>query len=267
MFCHKCGNKLPPDAAFCNKCGANVAMIQSSPVIATETKSNEDMLNSSQGASVATSEMPEKSEAVITSYNTVGIAKMKIKVFCNGTHVGTLNKGESITVPIPMDSMLEFKCAFRKASIMVKAGMRTELQLEFNPSSGKLLVLDINSESYAEEQAKLTNSRKNWNKFAYAAILVAALGSIIMFFVRDSITPTNQVSENLPYQQTSDSGGLEEQRRNDHSRIMIGETQMLDDGFDHVEITLEYAEFVDRIDSIWPELMGDYTYPDEGYVF
>ena len=89
MFCHKCGIKNAEDAAFCHKCGANIAGIQTAPT-------GEKLLNSDIVASAGRVHVHENSEAVIQSYNTEGTVNLKIKVFCNGQHVGTVNKGECV---------------------------------------------------------------------------------------------------------------------------------------------------------------------------
>jgi hypothetical protein len=46
--------------------------------------------------------------------------------------VVTMEKNNSISVPIITDSILEFKCSFRKAKVSVRAGESRELKLEFN---------------------------------------------------------------------------------------------------------------------------------------
>ena len=173
MFCHKCGNKITEGAGFCHKCGVNVAGAHAQPT-------NEKLFDSGISANENMSGVPAKSEAFIQSYNTEGTVNLKIKVFCNGKHIGTINKGESITVPVTVDSLFEFKCAFRKTRIMVKAGKRSELKLDFEPSSGKLRVFDMQSGSYGAEQERLASSRKWWARFAIIIALIGVLGSIVI---------------------------------------------------------------------------------------
>jgi|GEM_PF-3831304 len=128
-----------------------------------------------------TSDTTEKSEVYIQSYTNEGIISLKIKVFCNGRHIGIIEKGESIVVPISADSTIMFQCHFRKTSVDVKAGKRTELKLEFDTVSGKLCVFDLNS---GESIKQLGNMRKRAKKWAKIFAVLAVIGWVFFRVIK-----------------------------------------------------------------------------------
>ena len=62
----------------------------------------------------------------------------------------------------------------------------------------------------------------------------------------------------------NDSDGDLEISLSTENQILIGETQSYDNEFGNMEVTLDYVEFVDRLQNTWT---GGYTYPEKDCVF
>ena len=69
----------------------------------------------------------------------------KVSVFWNGTPVGSVSKGESLTLNVLADGEISFKSSIRKASLRVSAGRVTNIKISWDRFTGKMIpqVVDV----------------------------------------------------------------------------------------------------------------------------
>jgi hypothetical protein len=83
---------------------------------------------------------PSKSQVEILGSTQSGFINMPtIKVFWNGKHVGRVEHGGRFTFDIETEGEVRFKYLFRSASLRIKPGSRTRVQLSWDRASGKLI--------------------------------------------------------------------------------------------------------------------------------
>ncbi|MDR1753837.1 MAG: zinc ribbon domain-containing protein [Eubacterium sp.] len=205
MYCPKCGEQVIYDADFCSKCGFKVIketgifdkQLTSTPADNVLLEHNDFLMDNKNTQTLL------KSEAVVSSYSNAYIINSKIKVFCNGQLLGLLGRNESISIPIQNDSILDFKCFFRKAKIAVKKGEYRELKLEFNRGTGKLYVFDLNSKDSTESYQKITKTNKKWLAFSAIFITLFIVLRLISFLISGSseaIDYIETVKQMKPYE-------------------------------------------------------------------
>ncbi len=112
IACPECGNQVSDRAPTCPRCGVPILV---------------------------------ESKVVVYGYTQQFAINPKVQVFWNGSLVGSVKKGESLTIDVDADGEVSFKSSMRKASLQVKAGRVTNIKLSWDRVTGKMIpqVVDV----------------------------------------------------------------------------------------------------------------------------
>src|SRR5215218_9820784 len=112
MPCPECGNEVSDKAPACPRCGV--------PIF-------------------------RESKVVVHGYTQQFAINPKVEVFWNGISVGSVKKGERLTLDVDADGEIGFKSSFRKSSVRVQAGRVTNIKISWDRVTGKMIpqVVDL----------------------------------------------------------------------------------------------------------------------------
>jgi hypothetical protein len=106
IACPECGNEVSDKAPACPRCGV--------PVF-------------------------RESKVVVYGYTQQFATHPKVQVFWNGSPVGSVKRGDCISIDIDADGDISFKSSIRKASLRVQAGRVTNIKISWNRITGQLI--------------------------------------------------------------------------------------------------------------------------------
>jgi len=106
ITCPDCGKEVSDRAPSCPQCGAPLQI---------------------------------ESKVVVYGYTQEYLINPGVKVFWQGTLVGTVKRGDVLSFDIDTDGEVEFKGSARKAKRQVHAGRVNKIKLSYNRLNGKLV--------------------------------------------------------------------------------------------------------------------------------
>ena len=109
--CSECGREVSDHAKVCVHCGNPINQADQAPV----------------------------SKAMIYGYTQSFVVNPPVKILVNGLEVGSVSKGGLFELPLARDTLITFKCSFRKAEVLVRAGQTTKIKLSWNRLTGQLV--------------------------------------------------------------------------------------------------------------------------------
>lgn len=82
---------------------------------------------------------------VVYGYTQQFAVNPKVQVFWNGTLVGSVKKGEFISIDVEADGEVSFKSSFRRASLRIQAGRVTNIKISWDRITGKMVpqIVDV----------------------------------------------------------------------------------------------------------------------------
>lgn len=112
IACPECGNQVSDQAPACPRCGV--------PIF-------------------------RESKVVVYGYTQQFAVNPKVKVFWNGSLVGSVKKGQRLAIDIDRDGEIVFKSSIRSASVQVQAGHVTNIKISWDRITGKMIpeVVDV----------------------------------------------------------------------------------------------------------------------------
>lgn len=119
IACPECQSDVSDRAATCPKCGVQIA---------TESK------------------------VIVAAPVQAFLINPKILVTWNDQTVARLAKGEMVTIPVETEGRLTFSAGIRSASVEVRPGQITRIQLTWDRVTGKLLAREVELLTSANSQ-------------------------------------------------------------------------------------------------------------------
>lgn len=97
-------------------------------------------------------------KVIVYGYTQNFAVNMKIQIYVNGNMVGEVSKGDKCEFDISENTNIEFKCSFRKSSIMAYKDQTNEIQLSFNRLTGSIEPKLVNGNTAQVAQNNNLNS-------------------------------------------------------------------------------------------------------------
>ena len=112
IACPECGNEISDKAPVCPRCGVPMVL---------------------------------QSKVVVYGYTQQFAVNPKVKVFWNGSLVGSVRKGERLSFDIDADGEVSFKSSIRSASLRVQVGRVTKIKISWDRITGKMIpqIVDV----------------------------------------------------------------------------------------------------------------------------
>jgi hypothetical protein len=96
-------------------------------------------------ADVTMRQARQESKVVVYGYTQQFAINPRVQVFWNGSPVGSVKKGDRISIEIDADGEISFKSSIRKASLWIQAGQVTKIKISWDRISGKMIpqIVDV----------------------------------------------------------------------------------------------------------------------------
>lgn len=260
MFCHKCGNQVAEDSAFCPKCGAKIKNDGGLQQVPTSATAEQGQPRTNDFQSV----LPQKKKLgkipmIIGGVALVIIIAIVIAMNWNGK----IDYEATVRAHQPFAFTQELPYTYEE--VLDKYISSPDWKVR---KSGDVNYVDVSGKAKGTDNElsvtiKVTEDSSDPDLAKIAPESVAIDG-------KKSPTQNDAVefllAMFLMYEEKYDdiSELFSETVNPSGDQIMIGETQSYDNEFGNMEVTLDYIEFIDKIEN---PLLGGYNYPDEGSVF